>query len=81
VGDLVAAAFAAAGVDPAGRIEVDPSLVRAAHGLPVVGDPSRARERLGWTSRTTLEELIGAMVAHDLAALDAQADAGLRSRR
>ena len=81
VGELVDVAFAAAGVDPAGRIEVDPELVRPARGLPVVGDPSLARERLGWTPRTGFADMIAAMVAHDLAELDAQAAAGLRSRR
>jgi GDPmannose 4,6-dehydratase len=81
VGELVDLAFAAAGVDPSGRIEIDPELVRRAHGLPVVGDPSLARERLGWTPRTAFADMIAAMVAHDLAELDAQAAAGLRSRR
>jgi GDPmannose 4,6-dehydratase len=81
VGELVDVAFAAAGVDPEGRVEVDAALVRRAHGLPVVGDPSLARERLGWTASTPFEDMIGAMVAHDVAALDAQAAAGLRSRR
>ena len=80
VRELVEVAFAAAGVDPEGRVEVDAGLVRRAHGLPVVGDPSLARERLGWSARTSLEEMIGAMVAHDVAELDAQAAAGLRSR-
>jgi GDPmannose 4,6-dehydratase len=81
VGDLVDVAFAAAGVDPDGRVHVDPALVRGARGLAVVGDPSLARTRLGWSAQTSFEELIGAMVAHDLAALDAQAPEGLRSRR
>jgi GDPmannose 4,6-dehydratase len=81
VGELVEVAFAAAGVDLAGRVEVDPELVRPGHALPVVGDPSLARERLGWTPRTSFEDMVGAMVAHDLAALDAQSGVGLRSRR
>jgi len=81
VGELVDVAFAAAGVDPDGRVEVDKGLVRRDRGLPVIGDPSLARERLGWSPSTSFEDMIGAMVAHDLAALDAQAAAGLRSRR
>jgi GDPmannose 4,6-dehydratase len=81
VGELVEVAFAAAGVDPAGRVVTDADLARGARGCAVVGDPSLARERLGWSARTSFEDLIATMVAHDLAALDDQADAGLRKRR
>jgi GDPmannose 4,6-dehydratase len=71
VGDLVAVAFAAAGVDPAGRVRVDPALVRAPEGTPPVGDPSRARRVLGWTPTIGFEAMIGEMVEADLAALRA----------
>jgi GDPmannose 4,6-dehydratase len=81
VAELVEVAFAAGGVDPAGRLEVDADLVRRAHALPVVGDPSLARERIGWAARASFKDLIASMVAHDVAELDAQAGAGLRSRR
>jgi GDPmannose 4,6-dehydratase len=81
VGELVAVAFAAAELDPDGRVEVDEALVRRDRGLPVIGDATLARERLGWAASTSFEDMIGAMVAHDLAVLDAQGAAGLRSRR
>ena len=81
VGELVQTAFRAAGVDPAGRIVVDASLVRPGHALPVVGAPSLARERIGWAARTSFEDLIAAMVAHDLAELEAHDTAGFRNRR
>jgi GDPmannose 4,6-dehydratase len=81
VGELVTVAFAAAGVDPEGRVEIDEDLVRRDSGLAVIGEPSLARERLGWSASTTFEEMIGAMVAHDMAELDAQVAEGLRSRR
>ena len=32
----------------------------------LLGDPSKAREKLGWTPTTTLEELVAEMVAADL---------------
>jgi len=81
VGELVDVAFAAAGVEPDGRVHVDTDLVRGTQGLPVVGDPSLARTRLGWSAQTSFEDLVAAMVASDLAALDAQAPDGLRNRR
>ena len=31
-----------------------------------MGDPSKAREKLGWTPTTTLEELVAEMVAADV---------------
>jgi GDPmannose 4,6-dehydratase len=76
VGDLVDAAFATAGVsrmlsDGRDRVEVDPRFVRAPEQWPPVGDPSRARDVLGWAPQTTFEQLVGEMVAADLARLGA----------
>ena len=51
VGELVAAAFAAAGVSSEGRIVVDPAFVRPPEATPAIGDPTLARERLGFASR------------------------------
>lgn len=66
VGDLVAVAFASAGLDPADHVRVDESLVRAPETTTLVGDPSRAREVLAWEPEMSFEELIGAMIAADL---------------
>jgi GDPmannose 4,6-dehydratase len=71
VGDLVSAAFAAAGVPAEGHIRVDPELVRAPEETPPVGDPSRARAVLGWEPEIPFEAMIAEMVAADLAALRA----------
>ena len=32
----------------------------------LLGDPSRARERLGWEPATSFEAMVQEMVAHDL---------------
>jgi GDPmannose 4,6-dehydratase len=74
VGDLVDAAFAAADIarttpDGRDRVEVDPRFVRPPEPCPPVGDPTHARERLGWAPRTTFDALVGEMVAADLARL------------
>jgi GDPmannose 4,6-dehydratase len=69
VRDLVAAAFAAAGVEPDGRVRVDPALVRPPEGTPLVGDPSRARRELGWEPRTALPDGLELQAAHAAAAV------------
>ncbi|ADB53900.1 NAD-dependent epimerase/dehydratase [Conexibacter woesei DSM 14684] len=74
VGELVDAAFAAAGVerhaaDGSDRVLVDPRFVRPPEQWPSVGDPSRARDVLGWRPRTSFEQLVAEMVDADLARL------------
>ncbi|HKG40077.1 MAG TPA: GDP-mannose 4,6-dehydratase [Conexibacter sp.] len=76
VGDLVEAAFAAAGVgrllpDGRDRVEVDPRFVRAPERWAPVGDPSKAREQLGWVPETSFEALVAEMVEADLVRLGA----------
>jgi GDPmannose 4,6-dehydratase len=73
VGDLVATAFAHVGLDPAAHVRVDPAFVRPPEATPPVGDPTRAREVLGWVPETSFEDLIGAMVDADLEDLRARA--------
>ncbi|MGZ6695736.1 MAG: GDP-mannose 4,6-dehydratase [Solirubrobacteraceae bacterium] len=71
VGELVDAAFAHVGVDPAGRVRVDPAFVRPPEPTTLVGDPGRARVQLGWEPRHSFESLVAAMVDADLADLRA----------
>ncbi|MBV2350326.1 GDP-mannose 4,6-dehydratase [Synechococcus sp. HK05] len=61
------------GVDTIGRradtcavvVQVDPRYFRPTEVETLLGDPSRARERLGWTPTTTLEQLVAEMVETD----------------
>ena len=69
VGDLVDAAFARVGLDPSQYVRVDPQFVRPPEAVPQVGDPSRARDRLGWAATTSFDALIAEMVDADVAAL------------
>jgi GDPmannose 4,6-dehydratase len=71
VGDLVNAAFAAAGISPDGRIRVDPAFIRPPEPWAPIGDPSHARTTLGWEPEVGFEELISEMVAADLTELRA----------
>jgi GDPmannose 4,6-dehydratase len=69
VRDFVAAAFAAVELEWEGHVRVDPALVRAPEPLALVGDATRARERLGWAPQRSFEDLVAEMVTADLAAL------------
>jgi len=67
VRDLVAAAFAVVGLDPAQHVRSDPQFVRGPETTPSVGDPTKAREQLGWRPEHTFEDLVRTMVEADLA--------------
>jgi len=56
-------------------VEVDPRYFRPTEVDILVGDPSKARSRLGWQHRIRFEQLVAEMVAADLKAV-----AGERSR-
>ncbi len=73
VGELIDTAFAHVGLTPADHVVVDAEFVRPRDPVPLVGDPSRARERLGWTPRTSFADMIGEMVEADLVLLTARA--------
>ncbi|HEX3874662.1 MAG TPA: GDP-mannose 4,6-dehydratase [Solirubrobacteraceae bacterium] len=66
VGDLVRAAFAYVDLDPAVHLRLDDALRRAPEPVDPVGDPTRARELLGWRAVISFEQLIGEMVRADL---------------
>jgi GDPmannose 4,6-dehydratase len=57
------------GYDGEGKciVQVDPRYYRPAEVETLLGDPSKAREKLGWQTRTTFEELVYEMVDADLA--------------
>jgi GDPmannose 4,6-dehydratase len=69
VAEFAQAAFAAVGLDAERYVRVDPALERAPERTPNVGDPAKARERLGWRPRVSFEELVQRMVDADMRAL------------
>jgi GDPmannose 4,6-dehydratase len=73
VGELIETAFAHVGLSPDEHVVVDAEFVRPHDPVALVGDPSKARAKLGWTPRTSFAEMIGAMVDADLALLSAGA--------
>jgi GDPmannose 4,6-dehydratase len=46
-------------------VRIDPRYFRPAEVETLLGDPSKAHAKLGWTPTTTLEELVAEMVAAD----------------
>jgi GDPmannose 4,6-dehydratase len=56
------------GRDPAGvaRVRVDARYFRPAEVDLLVGDPGKAKAKLGWEAKTTFKALVGRMVDHDL---------------
>jgi GDPmannose 4,6-dehydratase len=62
------------GVDEKGRdartgeilIEVDPRYFRPTEVDDLLGDPTKAREKLGWQAETSLEDMVAEMVREDL---------------
>jgi GDPmannose 4,6-dehydratase len=76
VAELARTAFACVGLDAERYVRVDPALVRAEEGTPSVGDPTRARERLGWRPELDFQALVRRMVDADLRALGAAEPAG-----
>jgi GDPmannose 4,6-dehydratase len=68
VREWVEVAFAHAGLDPADFVRVDPAFLRPAEVDLLIADPTKAREHLGWRSRTPFPDLVRLMVDADLEA-------------
>ncbi len=73
VAEWARAAFACVGREAEDHVRVASELVRAPEATPLVGDSSRARERLGWRPSIGFEQLVERMVRADLEELRATA--------
>ncbi|MFT4802851.1 MAG: GDPmannose 4,6-dehydratase, partial [Psychroserpens sp.] len=47
-------------------VKVDPRYFRPAEVETLLGDPSKAKEKLGWVPEITVEQMCSEMVANDL---------------
>lgn len=56
------------GTDESGNVivKVDPRYFRPTEVETLLGDPTKAREKLGWTPKTSFDELVAEMVREDL---------------
>jgi GDPmannose 4,6-dehydratase len=71
VRELVEIAFSHAGLDWRQLVQLDPSLLRPAEVELLIGDPAKARARLGWQPKVSFRELVHMMVDADLQRLAA----------
>lgn len=66
--DLLTVAFRVAGIDDwQSRVKQDPRFMRPAEVDLLIGDPAKAKEKLGWTPTVGFEQLVEMMVNADLA--------------
>jgi GDPmannose 4,6-dehydratase len=65
VREFCAAAFGHAGLDWQDHVKHDASFERPSEVDALIGDASKARDRLGWTAQTRAPELARLMVDHD----------------
>ena len=66
VRDFVRIAFETAGLNYEDYVVVDPRFIRPAEVDLLRGDPTKARETLGWEPKVSFEELVASMVKADI---------------
>ena len=66
VRDMCAIAFDHVGLKHEEHLVIDPAFYRPAEVEILLGNPAKAREKLGWTAKTNLSTLITGMVDADL---------------
>ena len=66
VRELVEVAFEHVGIDSDKHVRIDPAFLRPAEVEHLIGDASKAREKLGWVPRTSFDEMVRLMVDADL---------------
>ena len=62
-------------------VRIDPRYFRPTEVDELLGDPSKARTKLGWQHTTTFQELVAEMVASDLKEMEREAWRNDRSAR
>ncbi len=76
VRELCELAFSEVGLDYREYVDVDPRYYRPTEVDALRGDATKAREKLGWTPRTSFRELVKLMMASDLELAEREKRAG-----
>jgi GDPmannose 4,6-dehydratase len=80
VRDFLDEAASHIGVDWERHVEIDPKYYRPAEVDALCGDPSKAREKLGWEPKVTFKELVRIMIDADVKVIEDQlAGRGVRT--
>ncbi len=77
VREFVEIAFNHVGLDAEQYVKSDPAFLRPAEVDHLVGDSSKAREKLGWAPRVSFRDLVEQMVDADLERLSNAAAMGI----
>jgi GDPmannose 4,6-dehydratase len=77
VREFVEIAFGHVGLDWERHVVQDPRFYRPAEVDLLLGDPSKAHEKLGWEREVSFEQLVKMMVDADLEALSGKRNAPL----
>jgi GDPmannose 4,6-dehydratase len=72
VSEFLEVAFSHAGLDWRRHVEIDSRYYRPAEVDMLIGDASKARQKLGWTPQTKFEDLVKLMVDADIQELQDQ---------
>jgi GDPmannose 4,6-dehydratase len=72
VREFLELSFTHAGLEWEPHVEIDPRYFRPSEVDVLLGDPSKAREELGWAPKVGFEELVRIMVDADVTALEDQ---------
>jgi GDPmannose 4,6-dehydratase len=67
VRDMIEIAFRHVGLKPNDFVTINPAFMRPAEVEVLLGNPAKAKAKLGWVPKTTLEQMIVEMVDADLA--------------
>jgi GDPmannose 4,6-dehydratase len=73
VRELAEVAFAHVGLDWREFVKIDPALLRPAEVDTLIGDPAKAKARLGWKPQVSFQGLVRMMVDADVARLKSAA--------
>ena len=66
VREMCRIAFAHVGLNHEDHVVIDPAFFRPAEVEVLLGNPAKARDKLGWQAQTSLEDLIAMMVDADM---------------